>query len=427
MKIENEFKQYCLSIAEIVIDKFYRKDFENTIQELLNYDATTLKVAIEKSQEAIDSLEKNKPIGLSEDFLIIAIANKSLLFNIAYELNESNYKTDEITYEEIYLKWTTIKNERDHKQGIERYFKTNDPLFNQNAYYWHIELRQSKLFDKIEVAFQILKEYLRFKFKYKEPITTINRIDKLMFDQNLNKDQILFIYDKLCGLIANADIQIQNNLSLIRLELTIRRIELEPYDLSEEIKKYDLDLILEESKKEESIEDQIAFLRKKQLALKGENDETGFLDEIVNLLQIDIDSLYLKLKFSETKELNIKEDLEIIINQQSEILNSVDSLGNQFKDYHKQNKENFDKIEKEIDSNFHKLFKSNDERTDILQRLDNIAKEQNVQDWQNRPLKSKLKVMLPLILFKYEREMDISDFKFPNNWVEFKELFISKM
>ena len=47
-------------------------------------------------------------------------------------------------------------------------------------------------------------------------------------------------------------------------------------------------------------------------------------------------------------------------------------------------------------------------------------------NWQNQAIKHKLKVVLPLVLFKYEAEMDVSKFKLPKKWGDIKAWFINK-
>ncbi|MCC7026193.1 MAG: hypothetical protein IT265_04505 [Saprospiraceae bacterium] len=296
MEINNEFKKYCSDISEIVIKKFNQKKFENDLQKSLNIDATKLNVILNKTKKSLRENKIEGPIEVSEDLLIRTFCKRSILFKISYEYYKKKIKLENITYEIIYKDWISALKDQPNYKGIEKYFNTSDPHFNNNAYFWYIGLKNKNLFTNIEIPFIILQEYLNFKFNSNLPITAIDKIDTLINEHKLTKEQQLYIYDKLLGLIANADLATQNMLTIINVEIHDRRWAIEPYDLTNETKRYDLELILKESKNYESIEDQITFLRKKQLEFENEHGEARYLQELINNIQIDIDSLYLKLK-----------------------------------------------------------------------------------------------------------------------------------
>lgn len=426
MKIKSQFKKYCLEVAEIVIKKFYRKEFKNSNQDKLNQDATIIKVVILKAQEAINKTENFSAINISEDTMIYAVGKKSIFFALAFEYFEKSIKPSNLTYERIYDDWLEEKKKKESLTGLDKYFNTRDPHFNHNAYYWRIELKTKNLFEDIVIPFIILSEYLEFKFKYNQPIATIDKIDKLMDENHLNKEQRLFIYDKLNGLIANADIETQNRLSILNIEITDRRWNLEPYDFEEENKKFNIDNILEESKQNNSLEDQLSFLRRKQLDLKSEADETGFIQDLINSIQIEIDSLYLKINRTKNdKEDFIKGELEDIKENQKSIISSLDIIQSELDKFLIKHKTEIESLQKLIETDFKKLFDSEYEKKTILEKLNKMADENKNPDWYNQPLKSKLKFMLPLVIFKYEKEMDISNFKFPKNMGELKQIFVN--
>lgn len=425
MKIKEEFKKYCLEVAETVINRFYKKEFENGDQEKLNYDATIIKVAIKKADEALNQIQNNSPIELSAGTMIYAIGKNSIFFQLSFSYFQQEIPVNRITYERILDDWVLEKEKRDSKEGLDKYLNSSDPHFNHNAYYWRIEINTKQLFDDLEIPFEILSEYLKFKFKYNRPIAVVDGIENLMNKHDLNKDQRLFIYDKLNGLIANTDIETQNRLSILNIEILDRRWTIEPYDLEEENKKFNIDHILEESKENSSIEDQISFLRRKQLQLNSEKDETGFIQELINSIQIEIDSLYLKLNRNNSEN-KFQNDLKSIKENQQTMMSSLENIESELHKFKIANKAQIEKLQEAIDKDFEKLFVSDSEQQQLLEKLNTIAKNENNQEWFDQPLKTKLKVMLPLVIFKYERELDISNFKFPKNLIELKRIFTNE-
>lgn len=438
MRIKKEFKEYCLLIAEIVIKKFYQKEFQNHNQEALNMDATIIKVFIEQTGKFISNQDNKFPIKITEDLLIYSIGKKSILFHIILDYFKDKKETKNISYNQIYDDWLERKTEELEKEGIEKYLNTSDPHFNHNAYYWHIELRRNSLFEDLEVPFKILAEYLNFRYSINKPISAVDKIDSLIKQHKLNKEQQLFIYDKINGLIANAERETQEKLSIINVEILDRRWEIEPLDLQDELDKFDTDLILEEANKIESIEDQIAFLRKKQLEFKREDDDTEFIKEKINILQIDIDSLHLKLERERTKNIpdevyfdkqfgNLIESNNAISTGfqrlEAKVITKLNTLSVEAKAANRQ-------ITANLESLGNEMFNNNEEQKLFFDKVNSIIKKLNPKEskefegWQNQPIKHKLKVILPLVIFNYEAEMDVSKFTFPKNWKDLKEWFI---
>lgn len=440
MKIKKEFKDYCVLIAEIVIKKFYQKEFKNDNQEALNIDATIIKVLIEKTSEAISKQDPKFPIEITEDLLIYEIGKKSVLFHIIFNYFQSERDIEKISYDDIYNDWLERKTEELAKEGIEKYLNTSDPHFNHNAYYWHIELRRKNLFNDLEVPFSILAEYLNFKYSINTPFSAVDKVDDLIKKNNLNKEQQLFIYDKINGLIANADRETQEKLSIINVEVLDRRWEIEPLDIQADLDKLNTDLILHEANKIESIYDRIAYLRKKQLEFKNEEDETGFIQEKVNILQIDIDSQYLKLEKERIKNIpdeeyfdkqfgNLLESnnaLNLGIQKlEAKIIDKLNLMSEDAKKANQQITKSLDSIEEGIFNNKEEQSKFFDKVNFIIEKL-NPKESEEFKGWQNQPLKHKLKVVLPLVILQYEAEMDVSKFSFPKSWKELKEWFINK-
>jgi len=52
-----------------------------------------------------------------------------------------------------------------------------------------------------------------------------------------------------------------------------------------------------------------------------------------------------------------------------------------------------------------------------------LKEKQELKDWQNGDEKQKLKAVLNLGILKYERELEMKNFKLPINWQELKEIF----
>ena len=85
-------------------------------------------------------------------------------------------------------------------------------------------------------------------------------------------------------------------------------------------------------------------------------------------------------------------------------------------------------IEKTGDEN---IFAEGEQKTffeKIEKHINGLPEEERNKygNWQNQAIKHKLKVVLPLVLFKYEAEMDVSKFKLPKKWGDIKAWFINK-
>ena len=52
------------------------------------------------------------------------------------------------------------------------------------------------------------------------------------------------------------------------------------------------------------------------------------------------------------------------------------------------------------------------------------AERQKYTGWQNQPVKQKLKLVLPLGILKYEREISVRNVNIPLSWEEFVGLFV---
>jgi len=201
------------------------------------------------------------------------------------------YIADEFSKLLDYIEQKTIKNiSKKVVFNIEDYFNTEDEHFNRNAYYWYLHLKNDNFFPKIETPFLILYNYIHFKKNHTKPISCVDIIENKMTEFQLNKDQRLFIYDKLSGLIANEEPTIQDKLSTINVEILDRRFQIEPYkDLSPE--NYSLEHLMKEADKIHDSSERIKFLRQKQLSYKQEAKsigwDIGFGDEI----QIEIEHL----------------------------------------------------------------------------------------------------------------------------------------
>lgn len=124
------------------------------------------------------------------------------------------------------------------------------------------------------------------------------------------------------------------------------------------------------------------------------------------------------------------------------ILNKIKSLDDgQIKLY-----DHFSKIEqnlskiltevvKEIRDDINKyeesLFESPAEQSVLMSKVDEILQKMDDKPddelWHDREPTTKIKAILPLIIFQFEKEMIIKDFKMPKTWKEFKRWFIKEV
>jgi hypothetical protein len=146
------------------------------------------------------------------------------------------------------------------------------------------------LFPNLQIPFTILLNYLDFSKNYSKPISCVDKIEKQMNEFQLNKAQRLFIYDKLNGLIANAEPSVQDNLSTINVEITDRRWQIEPYS-ELEVEKYNLESIMTEADKIQKIPERIRFLRHKKLSYEKEAEDLGWDIGLGDEIQIEIEHL----------------------------------------------------------------------------------------------------------------------------------------
>ena len=174
--------------------------------------------------------------------------------------------------------------------NVEDYFNTMDEHFNTNAYFWYLSLKKSNLFQSLQIPFAILANYLDFSKNYNRPISIVDKIEEQMNQCQLNKNQRLFIYDKLNGLIANAEPSIQDKLSTINIEIIDRRWQLEPNsDL--DLEKYNLESIMMEAEKIQNIPERIKFLRHKKLSYEKDAEDLGWDIGLGDEIQIEIEHL----------------------------------------------------------------------------------------------------------------------------------------
>ena len=214
------------------------------------------------------------------------ICKNNHLFNRIYErFNSENL--EEATLETIIEDWKNTKNKFD---GIEKYFNTKNEHFNNNAYYWYLHLRNNELFADIELPFQILSEYFYFLDNYRIPITCIERLKNKMDDNDLTKEQRIFIYDKINGLIANADLDTQNNLAHINIEVLDSRWNLEPYqDLNPE--QYLIEFIAEEASKIDDLYERLKYLKHRKLEYEKKAEGIGWDIGLGDEIQVEIEIL----------------------------------------------------------------------------------------------------------------------------------------
>ena len=290
MIIGQDFKLFCLEASNIIIEKFRNKKFQNKDQEKLNLEASVIKVTISKSSEHINIKENDSVISISEDFLVYTMCKGLLLFEILYVIYKESINTATLTYELIFDRWKYKKNEELEEIGVEKYFNTNDPHFNNNAYFWHLKLRDKHLFKDINIPFDILSEYLNFKKWHSRPLKAIQELNKKMEAYKLDKGQKLFIYDKLNGLIASADPETRDLLTHINIEILNTRNQIEPMEV--DTKRYNINEIVRESKQYDDINEQIKFLKRRKLEYEQDANDSGLGKEI----DIEVEFLITQLK-----------------------------------------------------------------------------------------------------------------------------------
>ena len=79
--------------------------------------------------------------------------------------------------------------------------------------------------------------------------------------------------------------------------------------------------------------------------------------------------------------------------------------------------------------NHNLLFTSLTEQKQFINRFESYLKTKDIvkhlpDDWADRKIKDKIKISIPFIVGKIEREYDISGITTPKNWNEFKRIFI---
>lgn len=289
MKISDNLKAIAYKIANQVIEKYRNKELKDRNEEQIVIEATMIKVGIEKIPEIIKEQAKTKKNGgieITEDFILFMICKNNHLFNRTNERLDS-VNLEELSVELIVEDWKNTVNEF---EGIEKYFNTKDEHFNNNAYHWYLELRNNNLFSDVELPFQILSEYLFFLENFRIPITCIDKLNKKIDEHNLTKEQKLFIYDKIIGLIANADTDTQNDLSHINIEVLDCRWNLEPYqDLN--IEQYSIEFIAEEALKIVDPYERLKFLKLRKIEYEREADSIGWDIGLGDEIQVEIDVL----------------------------------------------------------------------------------------------------------------------------------------
>lgn len=135
----------------------------------------------------------------------------------------------------------------------------------------------------------------------------------------------------------------------------------------------------------------------------------------------------LNLNKKNTEELDyLKTELSELRVNQNKMISSIDSIQIKLLNFNDLHSDLITKLENDIELNFEKLFDSEEEKEIILQQLAQIAKASNNEEWYNRPLKSKIKIMIPFMIFRYEKELDVTNFTFPQNWKELKGIFINE-
>ncbi|MCB0576928.1 MAG: leucine-rich repeat domain-containing protein [Saprospiraceae bacterium] len=95
--------------------------------------------------------------------------------------------------------------------------------------------------------------------------------------------------------------------------------------------------------------------------------------------------------------------------------------------------------EKEYKSLVHEIavtrdqfFQSNTEQKQFFEKISEEIKKLDPKDqkklsgWQDGDIKHKLKITLPLLILRYEAEMDVSKFKIPKSWSELKSWFLNE-
>ncbi|WP_172635356.1 CHAT domain-containing protein [Saprospira grandis] len=223
----------------------------------------------------------------SDNILLLEILKPKPLFQSIKKIYDegSNLSSSILssTLLEIWRRQTSYK-------GLEKYFNTPDDLFNENAYFWSVHLRNEKLFANIELPFKILMRYFDFLTQYSKPISCSNLIKEDFRKEKLNDDQKIFILDKMLSMIYQSN---NHNLFKVYIELIDQRNNILPYLEDPDIinNMWDLNTLKAEADQLNTVSEKRRFYRLKQLQYQKEAAEVG-LDLGIGE-EIDIELLYL--------------------------------------------------------------------------------------------------------------------------------------
>ncbi len=310
--LKKGFKDFVYEKAIKIIEEYRDKEFENVKEEELVIEATMIKVLIEKSSELILKIQQDtnnnfnvETKKIHEDEFIEYALKKNRLFAISKVLFEQmkNLSTH-ITIKIIFDNWNSNLGPQ---KGIEKYFNTPDDLFNTKAFYWRYANKNKKLFDNLEVFYQIMMRYFDFLEMYEQPITCAELIINDCKKHNLNKDQIIFILDNFTEMLFQSENPVLSN---VYIELIDTRHEICPFDEEEGF--YDniwnIERLREEANQYSTILERIRFLRHKQLEYKRESEELN-ADIGINE-EIEIEVKYLEDLLEHTKKISLTDKQE---------------------------------------------------------------------------------------------------------------------
>jgi len=212
-----------------------------------------------------------------------------LKHNKFYQKIKSAYDKKKVQAEELIssILFETWNQNIGAQEGIEKYFNTPDELFNSNAFYWRFEITTKKLFDDLEVPYQIMMKYFDFLKMRDKPISCADLLFEEFDKHELNKEQRVFILNKFTGIFYHSG---DASLSNIFIELTDRRHQLAPYDEDPDFydHAWDIDVIREELKEIQTIFEKIRYLKHKKLEYEWQSKEIKYDIGFSEKLDIEI-------------------------------------------------------------------------------------------------------------------------------------------
>lgn len=293
MELNEKVIEFLYDSTQKILELFSDGTNTNSSIEILN-QAILIKTVIEKSDELLESLkpeiERNMGLGanaLTKEIVIhSALRSKKLYQELINLFNEEKEFVSNFTRSLVMELW-----EQSPKyQGIEKYFNTSDSLFNTNAFYWRIALKENGLFEEIEDAYRIMYRYFDFLDAPDKPISCVDLIFNDFDELGLNDEQRVFILDKFLGMLYHSG---NRNLDNIFIEILDRRHDIKPIDDDPEIRNnvWSIDYLRNEYEKLSTVAEKKRYLKHKKLEYLQTMERVGFDSGLGTEIDIELEYL----------------------------------------------------------------------------------------------------------------------------------------